>query len=71
MKSQSFYTKSPAARPERSSFCEETRRTKKREWRAEKAAIKKYKIVIRCFQMLYKLNEAVRSSQKKLLPKIY
>lgn len=46
----SFYAESFAARLERSSFCEEERRAKKREWKTEIAAIKKYKTAIRISQ---------------------
>jgi len=39
-----FDTRNVAARLERKSFCEEERRTKDWEWKAEMSAIKKYNI---------------------------
>lgn len=41
------YSELHAARLERSSFCEEARRAKKREWKTDKAAIKS--LVISCY----------------------
>ena len=43
-----------AARLERSSFCDEERRAKKREWKAEIAAQIKFKLAIRLSQKLPK-----------------